>query len=65
MYAKQHDLLDEPAFAWWARHALSKCNHILKKVKSKYWERTFKYGIEMPKSTADAKQIDAANGNTL
>jgi Reverse transcriptase (RNA-dependent DNA polymerase) len=64
-YAKQHDLLEEPAFAWWAHHALKKCERILKKVKSKYWERTSKYGIEMPKSTADAKRIDAENGNTL
>lgn len=64
-YAKQHELLDEPAFAWWANHALKKCERILKKVKSKYWERTSKYGVELPKTIADAKRIDAANGNTL
>ena len=38
---------------------------ILSKVKSKYWQRTHKYGIEIPKSISHAKQLDAKNNNTL
>ena len=65
-YARDHNLLDEPAFAWWARHALKKAAHtVLSKVKSKYWERTHKYGIQIPKSVKEATAIDKENGDTL
>lgn len=64
-YARNRGLLDEPAFAWWAPHAIKKKDRILSKVKSKYWDRHVKYGIRMPKSIADAKRLDAENGNTL
>jgi len=55
----------EPAFAWWAPYVLKKRNRILAKLKSKYWVRTHKYGIEIPKSAAQAKKLDEMNGNTL
>lgn len=64
-YARNHSILDEPAFAWWAPHALRKADVIISKIKSKYWERTHKYGIRIPKSIAEAKKIDAENGDTL
>jgi hypothetical protein len=47
-YARDHDLLKEPAFDWWARHVLKKTHTILTKVKSKYWEQSHKYGIRIP-----------------
>ena len=34
-------------------------------MKSKYWERTHKYGVCIPKNAKEAKLIDAENGNTL
>jgi hypothetical protein len=46
-------------------HALKKRNKIISKVKTKYWSRTHKYGIELPKSVEHAKQLDLKNGNTL
>lgn len=64
-YGKAHGLLDEPVFAWWASHVIKKCHRVISKVKSKYWERTHKYGIRVPKSVAEAKLIDEENGNTL
>jgi hypothetical protein len=64
-YARNNRLLDEPVFAWWVNHTLRKRDRILQKVKSKYWERTHKYGIEVPKTINDAKRIDSKNGNTL
>lgn len=57
-------LLDEPAFAWWARHALKKAHSTLSKVKSKYWETTHIYGIRIPKSVQEPIAIDKENGDT-
>ena len=64
-YAQRANLLDEPAFSWWALHALKKSKTVLAKVKSKYWERSTKYGIRIPKSVKEAKRVDLENGNTL
>ena len=55
----------EPAFAWWVLFVLKKRNRILAKVKSKYWLRTHKFGIRIPKSVEEAKKIDEQNGDTL
>ena len=64
-YARDHDLLDEPAFDWWARHVLKKAHTTLSKVKSKYWEKTHKYGVRIPKSIKEAIAIDKENGDTM
>ena len=45
----------EPAFAWWVPRTLKKRNRIISKVKSKYWHRTHKFGIRIPKSVKEAK----------
>ena len=55
----------EPAFAWWVLFVLKKRNRILAKVKSKYWLRTHKFGIRIPKLVEEAKKIDEQNGDTL
>ena len=54
-----------PAYSWWVPYTLKKRTRILKKLKSKYWMRTHKYGCEIPKTIADAKRIDAENKNRL
>jgi hypothetical protein len=64
-YAIQAKIHDEPAFAWWVPHVISKRAAIISKVKSKYWSRTHKYGIRIPKSVKEALAIDRENGNTL
>ena len=56
---------EEPAFAWWVPYTLKKRERIIKKVKLKYWQRTHKYGIRVPKNIKQAKEIDDENGNTL
>ena len=43
---------------------IKKKNRIIAKIKSKYWIRTHKFGIEIPKSMEDAKRINRANHNT-
>ena len=64
-YAEARGLMKEPAFAWWAPHVLKKKRIILSKVKSKYWEWSTIYSIQIPKTIAEAKKIDDENGNTL
>ena len=64
-YAQKNDFQDEPAFAWWGAYVERKRDSILSKVKSKYWQRTHKYGICIPKSVEEAYHIDRENGNRL
>ena len=55
----------ETAFTWWVLYTLKKRNQIISKVKSKYWLRTHKFGIQIPKSVEEAKRLDQENGDTL
>ena len=64
-YAVQARISEEPAFAWWCPYVLRKRNRIISKLKSKYWQRTHKYGIRVPHSVKEAIAIDQANGDTL
>ena len=64
-YSVQARIQEEPAFAWWVPHVFKKRSQIIAKVKSKYWQRTHKYGIRIPKTIKEALRIDAENGNTL
>jgi hypothetical protein len=52
-------------FSWWAKHVLKKKQRIIQKVKSRYWQRTHKYGVRLPKSVAEALALDKENNNTL
>jgi len=64
-YAKQHNLLNEPAFSWWAKHVLKRRRRVVQKVKTCYWQRTHKYGVRLLKTVAEALQLDKENGNQL
>ena len=57
-YSVQARISQEPAFAWWVSFVIKKRNRIISKVKSKYWMRTHKFGIRVPKSVAKAKRLD-------
>ena len=61
-YAVANNLTSEPAFRWWVPFVLKKRERILKKVKSKYWSTSHKYGLELPKSVAQALAIDKRTG---
>ena len=58
-------IAEEPAFAWWVRPVLKKRDRIIKKVKTKYWDKRIKYGIAMPKSVKEALEIDEMTGTTF
>jgi hypothetical protein len=64
-YSEQVRIHEEPAFAWWVPYVLKKRAQTMAKVKSKYWQRTHKFGIRIPKTTKEALRVDAENGNTL
>jgi hypothetical protein len=56
-YVTQRRITGEPAFAWWI------C--IIAKLKTKYWVRTHKFGVKIPKTAKEAKLFDKENGKTL
>jgi hypothetical protein len=66
-YAIINCIDDKATFAWWVPTVLTvkKRTRILSKVKAKYWQRTHKFGIRIPKAVAQAQQIDKENGDTL
>jgi hypothetical protein len=64
-YAQAYGLLHEPAFAWWAKDVLDRRKRIIQKVKSRYWQRTHKFGIRLPKTITKALELDKQNQNTL
>ena len=64
-YAHHRQIAHTPAFAWWVPFVLKKKERIISKVKSKYWTRTHKFGIKIPKSVDEARRLDRENGNTL
>ncbi len=51
-YTVANNLTTEPAFRWWVPFVLKKRERILKKVKTKYWSTSHKYGLELPKSVS-------------
>jgi len=64
-YAVANEIHLEPAFEWWVPFTLKKRDRIISAVSNRYHKRTHKFGIELPKSVADARRIDKENGNTL
>ena len=64
-YAIRASISMEPAFAWWVPYMLKKRNRIIAKVKSKYWMCTHKFGIRIPKTVEEARDLDTQNANML
>lgn len=62
-YAKAAGIEEEPAFAWWVNEVIRRRNRIIKKVKSRYWKTTQKFGIDLPHSAEEALKLDEKNGN--
>ena len=61
-YARANLIDKSPAFRWWVPHVLQKRDRIVSKIKSKYWRTTHKFGIRLPKTAAEALQIDKEMG---
>ena len=67
-YAIAQGLDGVPAFNWWVKPVLRKREHIIalvKKRSAKFLKKTHKFGIEVPRTFAEAHALDNKNGNTL
>ena len=64
-YVTSRDLQDEPAFHWWVPWTLRKRDRIISAVNSRFVKTQHKYGIEIPRTVAEAIRLDEKNGNTL
>ena len=64
-YARGNQIDDEPAFQWWVPYTIKKRDVILSAVKARTRHTQIKYGIQIPRSNAEAKRLDDAAGNTL
>ena len=65
VYAVAAGIDKQPAFAWWVPFTIKKRQQIISKIKSKYWIRTHKFGIKIPKNVQEALAFDKENGDTL
>jgi len=57
-YVNLHNLQDEPAFTWWVLTFMQHKNHLIKTVTSRAVKWNVKFGIQIPKTVAEALQID-------
>lgn len=64
-YVSARDLQDEAAFAWWVPYTLRKRDVIISAISSRVRKKTHKYGIEIPRTQEEARQIDLKNKNTF
>jgi hypothetical protein len=53
-----HCITEELALKRWVSDTLHKQNHIISKVKKKYWKMMHKFGIKLPHSMKEALEID-------
>ena len=64
-YALRNQLIEEPAFKWWASHVLKKRKRILSAMKRRYFRTHTKCGVELPKTVERALEIDKETGTTF
>ena len=67
-FAFAREIADQPAFNWWVGWVLKKRDRIISKVQTRntrYAKRTHKYGIELPKTVAEALEIDRKTGTSF
>ena len=64
-FAKAVGIDDEPAFSWWVPYTLKKRDRVISAINARMKRITHKYGIEVPRTIAEARALDAKNGNDL
>ena len=47
-FAVTNHIQNENAFSWWVAKVLRHRNRIISKLKSKYWRKPHKFGIQWP-----------------
>jgi hypothetical protein len=61
-YAVANQIAEEPAFKWWVSNTLHEQNHVISKVKKKYWWTMHKFGCKLPHSVEETLEIDRQTG---
>jgi hypothetical protein len=64
-YARDNQIIEEPAFSWWAPHYLKKLKRLIKLSKSRHVRKGYKFGIRIPTSIDEAIRLDNENKTTL
>jgi hypothetical protein len=64
-YAVTHSLSNEPAFSWWVNYTLKNRDKIIAAVRARFVRKDFKFGIKVPNTIAEARRLDAENGDNL
>ena len=67
-FAVAHKIDHEPAFNWWVKHVLNKRDRIVfsvRKQQTRYFKKSHKVCVELPKMVEKPYALDAKNGNTL
>ena len=67
-YSIAQEIDHEPAFNWWVNQVMNKRMRIISLVKkrsARYLKKTHKFGIEVPRSVAEAYALDETNKNTF
>ena len=67
-YAVAKSVENEPVFNWWVHCVLKKRDQIIpmvRKCSTKYFKKTHKFGLKLPKMVNEVYPIDKKNSNTL
>jgi len=65
-YAVANKINDEPAFSWWIPTVLRTRRRMISRLKTHHKIRKqTKFGIVVPKTLKEARELDAENGNQL
>jgi hypothetical protein len=64
-YAVAQKINREPAFHWWVTKVLKKRDRLIHKVVSRCRKGNMKFGIAVPRTVAEAHELDRINGNTF
>ena len=65
-YAAANQIINMPAFKWWAHYTLKKRSRVIASIKSrKNKKKNHKFGIELPRTVTRALEIDKETGTTF
>ena len=64
-FSKARNIDDEPAFVWWVPYTLWKRDVIIYKIKYRIWKTNRNYGVQIPSSIEQGKELDSKNGNII
>ena len=55
IYDKAHNIIDEPAYAWWAHYVTRKGKRVINAVKHRLIRKNMKFSVKVPKYIMEAQ----------